>query len=291
MSLPPEVLKKVKLLEISTRRLVNNLFAGEFQSAFKGQGMTFSEFREYVPGDDVRTISWTVTARTGKTFIKKFSEEREMSLMLLVDVSGSSDFGTRGHAKGQVMAYLAALLAFSATRNKDPVGLILFSDQVELFVPPKKGTGHVHRILRELLYFQPRSRKTNLASVLEFASGVLKKKSNVFIFSDFLNDKFDRPLRMLSRKHDTTAVLIDDPFEKEFQDIGLMDFEDAESGDILTVDTSSKAFRHAYQKHFARVGAARAQELKRSQVEIVEVSTDKDFVMPLVLYFKRRNKR
>ena len=177
MSLPPEILKKVKLLEISTRRLVNNLFAGEYHSAFKGQGMTFSEFREYVPGDDVRTISWPVTARTGKPYIKKFDEERELTLMLAVDISASSLFGSGPYFKGEVMAHVAALLSFSASKNNDAVGLLLFTDRVEHYVPPKKGVGHVHRILRDLYYFQPQSQKTRIASGLEYLQNVLKKRS------------------------------------------------------------------------------------------------------------------
>lgn len=291
MSLPPEILKKVKLLEINTRKLVNNLFAGEYHSAFRGQGMTFSEFREYVPGDDIRAISWPVTARTGKTYIKKFDEEREMTLMLAVDISGSTEFGTREHFKGEVIAYMAALLGFSANKNKDPVGLLLFSDQVEHYVPPKKGRGHIHRILRDLFYFQPRSKRTQISSSLEYLQGVLKKRSNVFIFSDFMDENFDIALRMLSRKHDAVAVVVDDPFEQEIPSMGLIEFEDAETGEILVVDTSSPLFRREYGVVTREQKGRRDTLLKRAQVESIEVSTQEDYVAPLIQFFKRRNRR
>ncbi|MGE3388327.1 MAG: DUF58 domain-containing protein, partial [Bdellovibrionales bacterium] len=213
MSLPPEILKKVKLLEISTRRVVNNLFAGEYHSAFKGQGMTFSEFREYVPGDDVRSIAWALTARAGKPYIKKYDEEREMTLMLAVDVSGSEDFGSRHYLKGEVITHLAALLSFSAVKNKDPVGLLLFSDQIEHYVPPRKGRGQVHRILRDLYYFKPKSRRTSIDTAMTYLQGVLKKKANVFLFSDFFDHGFDRSLSMIGKKHEAVAVVVADPAE------------------------------------------------------------------------------
>lgn len=291
MNLPPEILKKVKLLEISTRRMVNNLFAGEYHSAFKGQGMTFSEFREYVPGDDVRSIAWSLTARTGKPYIKKYDEEREMTLMLVVDVSGSEDFGTGQYFKGEVLTYLAALLSFSAAKNKDPVGLLLFSDQVEHYVPPKKGRGQVHRILRDLFYYQPKSRGTRLNAALEYLQGVLRKKSNVFIFSDFMDTGFDQSLRMMGKKHDVVAVVVSDPAEREIPPIGLVDLSDPETGEILTVDTSSALFQRSYKQLLAQRNAARDQELRRAQVGRIDVVSDQDFVQPLVNYFKRRNRR
>lgn len=291
MSLPPEILKKVKLLEISTRKMVNNLFAGEYHSAFKGQGMTFSEFREYVPGDDVRAISWPVTARTGKPYIKKFDEEREMTLLLAVDVSGSSEFGTKQYFKGEVMTHLAALLSFSAAKNKDPVGLLLFSDQVEHFVPPKKSPGHVHRILRDLLYHEPKSRGTNISGALEYLSGILKKRSNIFIFSDFLDTGFDKNLRLLGQRHETVAVLVRDPAEMKLPQIGLTTFQDAETEELITVDTSSKVFQRDYEAYKKKQDELRRQELKRSQVETIDINTGEDYVAPLISYFKRKNRR
>lgn len=289
MSLPPEILKKVKLLEISTRKMVNNIFAGEYHSAFKGQGMTFSEFREYVPGDDIRTISWTLTARTGKTFIKKFDEEREMTLILAVDISGSSDFGSQTYFKGEIIAHLAALLGFSASKNNDPVGLLLFSDQVEHYVPPKKGHGQIHRILRDLYYFRPRSRRTNISTALEYIQGVLKKRSNIFLFSDFLDHDFDKPLRLIGQKHDVVSVVVSDPFEKELPDMGLVDLHDAESGEVITIDTSSKSCRDHYKKMVLEQQESRDKLLRRAQIDKINVDVGEDFAEPLIAFFKKRN--
>ncbi len=289
MSLPPEILKKVKLLEISTRKMVNNIFAGQYHSAFKGQGMTFSEFREYVPGDDVRAIAWPLTARTGKTFIKKFDEEREMTLILAVDVSGSSDFGSQEYFKGEVIAHLAALLGFSANKNNDPVGLLLFSDQVEHYVPPKKGHGQIHRILRDLYYFKPKSRRTRIAAPLEFLQGVLKKRSNIFFFSDFMDKDYEKPMRLIGQKHDVVAVIVNDPLESELPDIGLVDMHDAETGDVMMVDTSSYHFREAYKKNYLKNQDERDRNLRRTQVDSVQVDVSEDFTAPLIGFFKKRN--
>lgn len=291
MSLPPEILKKVKLLEISTRRIVNNLFAGEYHSAFKGQGMTFSDFREYVPGDEVRAISWAVTARTGKPFIKKFDEERERTLILAVDISGSANFGTQKYFKGEIITHLAALLSFSAQKNKDAVGLLLFSDQVEHFVPPKKTPGHIHRILRDLFYFEPKSKKTSIRTAAEHLSGILKKKANIFVFSDFMDQGFDKSLRMLGSKHETVAVIVRDPAELDLPAVGLVEVEDAETGEIVTVDTSSTVFRRDYLRLKQKQDELRRQELKRAQVDCIEILSDRDYVAPLISYFKRKNHR
>ena len=290
MSLPPEILKKVKLLEISTRKMVNNIFAGEYHSAFKGQGMTFSEFREYVPGDDIRAISWPVTARTGKPFIKKFDEERELTLMLVVDVSGSEDFGSKEYFKGEVIAHLSALLGFSASKNNDAVGLLLYSDQVEHYVPPKKGRGQVHRILRDLYYFKPRSCGTSLEVALEHLQGVLKKRSSVFIFSDFMDAGYDKPMRLMGKKHDVVACIVRDPFEEKIPAMGLVDFHDAETGQIVTVDTSSKSVQRDYAEHMARRRQERDSELRRTQVDRIDVDVSGDFTAPLITFFKKRNR-
>ncbi len=291
MSLPPEILKKVKLLEISTRKLVNNLFAGEYHTAFKGQGMTFADFREYVPGDDIRHISWPLTARTGKPFIKKFDEEREMTLMLLVDVSGSTDFGSQNLFKGEAMAHLAALLAFSAAKNNDQVGLLLFSDQVEHFVPPKKGHAHVQRILRDLYYYEPKSRQTKLEPALRFLHGVLKKRSALFIMSDFLDSQYDEALRWLGRKHEVVSVVVRDPLEKKIPALGLMDLWDNELGDVITVDTSSPAFQKEWEKLHQEREVERDRLLKKAQVERIDVWLNEDLVDPLVKFFKKRKHR
>jgi len=291
LSLPVEILKKVKLLELSTRKLVNNLFAGEYHSAFKGQGMTFSEFREYTPGDDVRAISWPVTARMGKPFIKKFDEERELTLMIVVDVSGSGAFGTKTYFKGEVIAHLAAVLSFSAAKNNDPVGLILFSDQIEHFVPPKKGRGHVYRILRDLYYYKPRRSGTQVSVAMEYLQGVLRKRSTIFIFSDFQDKNYDRALRQVGRKHDVIACVVQDTAEAELPNIGLVEIEDPESGEMLTIDTSSSAFRRDYKDLMLKLKTERDDLLKKSQVQRIDIETGPDFIDPLIQFFKKRNKK
>ncbi|MGE0632262.1 MAG: DUF58 domain-containing protein [Pseudobdellovibrionaceae bacterium] len=298
MSLPADIAKKVKLLELSTRKLVNNLFAGEYHTAFKGQGMTFSEFREYVPGDDVRTIAWSLTARTGKTFIKKFDEERELTLILAVDISGSADYGSGHYFKGEVMTHLSALLSFSAARNKDHVGLLLFSDQVEHFVPPKKGHGHVNRLLRDLYYFKPKSRKTKLQIALNHLQGVLKKRATIFIFSDFMDSGFDSGLRLLGRKHDVIAVVVQDQAEMTLPDVGLLEVQDAETGEMMVIDTSSPAVRREYEAATKKAKEERDRLLRLSQVDRIDVisgansvTSDNDFVDPLVKFFRSRRSR
>lgn len=288
MGLPPEVLKKVKLLELNTRKLVNNLFAGEYHTAFKGQGMTFADFREYVPGDDIRSISWPLTARTGKTFIKTFEEERELTLIIAVDVSGSSDFGTGPYFKGEVMTHMAALLAFSAVKNNDQVGLLLFSDQVEHFVPPKKGRGHVQRLLRDLYYFKPKSHNTKLANGFSFLQGALKKRATIFLFSDFMDEGFDQSLRLLGRKHDVVACVVNDAAEYSLPSMGVIEVQDAETGEVLTVDTSSASFRKEYEQAVQVRKEARDKLLRKSQVDRVDVKSSNDFIDPLVAFFKKR---
>ncbi|MEZ4871939.1 MAG: DUF58 domain-containing protein [Bdellovibrionales bacterium] len=291
MTVPAEVLKKVKLLEISTRKLVNNLFTGEYHSAFKGQGMTFSEFREYVPGDDIRAISWPVTARTGKPYIKKFDEEREMTVMLAVDVSASGDYGSGPYFKGEIINHLAALLSFTAVRNNDPVGLLLFSDQVEHYVPPKKGRGQVHRILRDLYYYKPKSKKTSIICAIEQLQSVLKKKAHIFLFSDFIDEGFETPLKMLGKKHDAVAVVISDPTEEKVPDLGLIDVYDPESGELITVDTSSKLFQKEFLKKNRSLLEERERMLRISGVDKIDIKVGDDFVTPLVRFFKQRNLR
>lgn len=290
MSLPPEVLKKVKLLEIHTRKLVNNLFAGEYHTAFKGQGMTFADFREYVPGDDIRTISWPLTARTGKTFIKKFEEERELTLILAVDISGSTDFGSGQYFKGEVMTHVAALLALSAAKNNDQVGLILFSDQIEHFVPPKKGRGHVHRLLRDLYYFRPNSSRTKIDVVVQYLLGILKKKASIFILSDFLDEGYEKSLKYLGRKHDVVACIVRDPIESAIPDLGLLECTDPETGETITIDTRSAQFRKTFQVEANKHNQARNQILRRSQVDRVEISNSENYADPLIAYFRQRHK-
>lgn len=288
MSIPPEVLKKVKLLEIRTRKMVNNVFAGEYHTHFKGQGMTFADFREYVPGDDVRTISWALTARAGKPFVKQYEEERELTLILAVDISGSNDFGTGENFKGEVINWLSAVLAFSAVKNNDQVGLLLFSDQIEHFVPPKKGRGHVQRILRDLFYFKPKSSGTRISTALQHLSGILKKRATVFVFSDFMDEGFEKPLRLLGAKHEVVACVVQDKAEVSLPDMGVVEVQDAETGEILTVDTSSPFVRRQYEFEVKARKEKRDKLLRLSQVERVDIKTEGDVTAPLVEYFRRR---
>ncbi len=290
MSIPPEVLKKVKLLEINTRKMVNNLFAGEYHTAFKGQGMTFADFREYVPGDDVRAISWALTARAGKPYIKKYDEERELTLILAVDVSGSADYGTGEYFKGEVMTHLAALLAFSAIKNNDQVGLLLFSDQIEHFVPPAKNRGHVHRLLRDLLYHKPKSRKTKISVALGYLQAILKKRAAIFVISDFIDEDFDSSLRLLGRKHDVTALVVQDQSEVNLLQMGVIELQDAETGEIATVDTGSASFRTTFSAEMKRRKEIRDRLLRKAQVAKVEIPSNGNYVDPLIHFFKSRHR-
>lgn len=291
MRFPPEILKKVKLIELNTRKLVNNIFTGEYHSAFKGQGMTFSEFREYVHGDDVRHISWNISAKTGRMHIKKFDEERELSTILMVDISGSGDYGSHEYFKGERIVHLAALLGFAAIGNGDHVGLLLYTDQVEHFVPPKKGRANMHRILRDLLYFKPKSRRTSLKSSIDYLSGVLKKQSNIFIFSDFFDDNYELSLKRLSRKHDVTAIVLEDDTERQFPKLGILDFQDAETGEWVTVDTSSRQFQKSLETDFEKRKRAIDKTLRQAEVGVVHIDSAKNYIDPLIAFFKKRHRR
>lgn len=287
--IPQEILAKVKLLELKTRKLVNNVFSGEYQTAYRGQGMTFAEFREYVPGDDVRAISWTLTARTGKPYLKKFDEERELSVYLMVDVSGSNDFGT-AHLKSEVLIQIAALLSLVAAQNRDHVGLLMFSDQVEHFVPAKKGRGHVHRLLRDLFFLKPKSKKTELKVAFDHMQAYLKKKSTIFILSDFMDQNFVQSLKLLGRKHDVLAITVEDPMEDELPDLGLIEIEDPETGEVLLIDTSSHHLRTQFKAERLEKRAQREKLLRSAQVDQILTSTRGDFVAPLINYFRSRHK-
>jgi uncharacterized protein (DUF58 family) len=289
VGLPPEILKKVKLLEINTRKLVNSTFAGQYHSAFKGQGMTFSDFREYVPGDDVRAISWNLTARTGKTYIKKYEEERELTIILAVDVSGSMGFGSKNYLKGEVITHLAAILGFAAAKNNDNVGLLLFTDQVEHFVPPKKGRGHIQRILRDLYYHEPKKQSTRISIASEYLAGILKKRATIFLMSDFLSeDPFGQALKRLSRKHELISLVVSDEAEFAVPDMGLIDYYDPETEEILTLDTSSQAFRKKVYDEFKRYRGAREEEFKKAQIDRIDVPNTGDYIEPLLSYFRKR---
>ncbi|HEX2897116.1 MAG TPA: DUF58 domain-containing protein [candidate division Zixibacteria bacterium] len=289
--IPKELLSKIRKIEIRTKKLVNELFSGEYHSTFKGQGMEFEEVRQYEPGDDVRLIDWNVTARMGYPFIKKFREERELSVVLLIDASSSGRFGTRERFKNDTAAELSAVLAFSAIKNNDKVGLIIFTDQIEKFVPPKKGRAHVLRIIREILYFQPKGKGTNIAGALEYFNNVIRRKSVVFLISDFLSQGFNKPLQIANNKHDIVAVKITDPRETKFEDVGLIELEDTETGEIVFIDTASAEFRKEF--------AARAEEdvtgLKKSlrmiNLDFINIRTDQSYIEPLVSFFRMREKR
>jgi uncharacterized protein (DUF58 family) len=289
--IPKEVLKKIRRIEIRTKKLVNDLFSGEYHSSFKGQGMEFEEVRQYEPGDDIRLIDWNVTARTGYPHIKKFREERELSVVLLVDASSSGQFGTRERFKNEIAAELSALLAFSAIKNNDKVGMIIFTDSIEKFIPPQKGRAHVLRLIREILYFKPTGRGTDIGGALEYFNRVIKRRSVVFLISDFLSEGFYKPLQIANNKHDIIAVKITDPRETGFDSIGLIELEDAETGEVYMIDTASKEFRREF--------AARAQEdtfnLKKGfqliNLDFINIRTDQSYIIPLINFFKMRGRR
>jgi uncharacterized protein (DUF58 family) len=289
--IPAEVLKQIRRIEIRTKRLVNDLFSGEYHSTFKGQGMEFEEVRQYEPGDDVRLIDWNVTARTGYPHIKKFKEERELSVVLLVDASSSGRFGTRERFKSEMAAELAALLAFSAIKNNDKVGLIIFTDSIEKFIPPKKGRSHVLRIIREILYFQPEGTGTDIGGALEYFNRVIKRKSVVFLISDFLGEDYFKPLQIANNKHDIISIKIADPRETVFENVGLIELEDAETGEVFLVDTGSADFR----REFSAKAAEDADLLKRGfqmiNVDFISVRTDRSYIVPLINFFKMRERR
>ena len=288
MTVPAEILKKVKRIEIDTKKLVNNVFSGEYHTKFKGQGMTFADFREYVPGDDVRSISWALMARSGKPYIKTFEEERELTLLLMIDVSGSQQFGSKNFFKAETMAMVAATLAFSAVKNNDQVGLILFSNEVELYLPPKKGKAHVYRILREILYFKPKSTQTGIATALNFARGVLKKRATIFILSDFQDHDYDDALKYIEKKHEVIAGLIQDEAEFNFPDVGLIDLQDAETGETVLIDTSNPVFQAEMKSKFKTEFLKFSQRLKKTGVNSFTFQADDDYHKPLLAFFKRR---
>ncbi|MDZ7266380.1 MAG: DUF58 domain-containing protein [candidate division KSB1 bacterium] len=289
--IPKEILKKVRRLEITTRALVNDVFSGEYHSVFKGRGMAFAEVREYTYGDDIRNIDWNVTARAGHPYVKVFDEERELTVMLLVDVSSSGNFGTYAQMKGDIAAEICALLAFSAIKNNDKVGLIIFTDRIEKFVPPKKGRSHVLRVLREILYHRPAGTGTNLATALEYLNRVIRRKAVVFLVSDFLSEGYEKALRVASRRHDLVAIPITDPRETEIPNIGLVELEDAETGEIFLLDTRQEANRKTFAQEAARRGLLREKTLRATRVDPVEVRTDQPYIEPLVRFFRMRAKR
>ncbi len=283
-----ELLKKVRKIEIKTKRLSNHVFGGEYHSTFKGRGMTFSEVRSYQFGDDVRSIDWNVTARYNEPFVKVFEEERELTMMLLVDVSGSELFGTGDQFKKDIITEVAATLAFSATQNNDKIGLLLFSDQMELFIPPKKGRSHVLRIIRELIEFEPKGKSTNLTEALKYATNVLKKKAIVFVLSDFIDDGYQHSLKIISGKHDVTGIRVYDHREEEIPNLGLVQMLDRESGELMMVNTGSKSIRYSYAEYFRDRENYFRESFTKSGAGSFSTRVDESYVKKLLGYFKTR---
>lgn len=283
-----EILKKVRRIEIKTKGLSNHIFAGEYHSAFKGRGMLFSEVREYTPGDDVKFIDWNVTARFRTPFVKVFEEERELIVMLLVDISNSTLFGTKQRSKRELITEIGAVLSFSATTNNDKVGVIFFTDKVEKYIPPKKGRGHILRIIRELIALEPVSKaRTNVGVALEFLNNVIKKKTISFLMSDFVSEPFEQPLQLAARRHDVVGIHVYDKHDKELPAIGLVQVEDAETGRLLWVDTDDKGVRNDYGAAFDKKNKYAIQAFRKSGASLLQARTDEDYVRVLQTYFKK----
>ncbi len=289
--IPREILKQVRRIEIRTRGLVNEVFSGEYHSVFKGRGMSFAEVREYQYGDDIRNIDWNVTARSGTPFVKVFEEERELTVMLVADVSASGDFGSRERMKGELAVEICALLAFSAIKNNDKVGLVIFSDRIEKFVPPRKGRRHVLRVLRELLYHRPEGRGTDIREAMEYLTHVQRKRAVAFLVSDFQDEGFERALAVAGRRHDLVAIRIGDEREDELPSLGWMELEDPETGEQVAVNTSDPAFRDEFARSVASRRAELDRVLRRSKVDVVDVVTGRPYVRPLMRFFEERARR
>lgn len=286
-----ELLKKVRKIEIKTRGLSAQVFSGQYHSAFKGRGMAFSEVREYMPGDDIRTIDWNVTARFNHPYVKVFEEERELTVMLLVDVSASGQFGTNKQFKRDLITELTAVLAFSAIENNDKTGVIFFSDRIELFIPPKKGRTHILRIIRELVNLEPKGKGTDIASALRYLTNMIKKRCITFVISDFMNAGFEDAIKIAARKHDLAALRIIDQRESEMPDMGLVRFADAESGQICLLDTGDAEVRRNYNQWWKQVDRQTTELLNRSGVDHTTLRTDMPYIQPLLNLFKRRERR
>ena len=286
-----ELIKKVRQIQIYTSRAVDASFAGQYESVFKGRGMQFDEVREYVPGDDIRTIDWNVTARTGRPYIKRFVEEREMTVMFAVDLSASGDFGTVNKMKNELAAEFCAVLAFAAAKNNDKVGLLIFTDRIELYIPPKKGSGHVLRLIRELLCFRMPRRKTDVPLALDYLGRVVRKRATIFLVSDFIEIDFKKPLSLLNKRHDVIAVSVRDRAEITMPSIGLIEFVDAETGETVLIDTSDRKFRNRYSERCASRFDDLRNMLRSISVDCISITTDKPYVQDLVQFFHMRHRR
>jgi uncharacterized protein (DUF58 family) len=289
--IPKEILKKVRRLEITTRGMVNDVFSGEYHSVFKGRGMEFSEVREYQVGDDIRTIDWNVTARYGHPYVKIYEEERELTVILMVDASSSGEFGTFERMKGEIAVEICALLAFSAIKNNDKVGLIIFTDKVEKFVPPRKGKSHVLRVLRELLYFKPEDKMTDISAALDYFNRVIRRRSVVFLVSDFISKNYERALSIANKKHDIVAIHIVDPREMELPNIGYVELEDAETGEQILLDTTDKEVRRLFAQKTSQAMIQRDKMFKSMNVDSIAIHTDESYFEPLIRFFRMRAKR
>ena len=291
--LTTDLIKKIRRIEIRTKRLVNDSYAGEYHSVFKGRGMEFDEVRPYQVGDEIRTIDWNVTARTGEPHVKRYVEERELSVMLLVDASGSENFGSVNRFKRELAAELTAVLSFAATTNNDKVGLMIFTDQIELYIPPRKGRRHVLRLIRELLAFEPKSKGTDIKLALDTVNKMLKRRSIIFLVSDFLADPggYRKELAVTNRRHDVIAVDLNDPLEGSIGDVGLLTLEDPETGRIVWVDTGSKTWQNAYRGRLAHLETNKRQTFTQASVDRISIGTDIDYTKPLTAFFEERAKR
>jgi uncharacterized protein (DUF58 family) len=292
--LPKEILRKIRRIEIQTRNLVNDVFSGEYHSVFKGRGMEFSEVREYQRGDSIATIDWNVTARMGHLFVKKFVEERELTVILMVDASASGQFGSGRKSKREIAAEISALLAFSAIKNNDRVGLIIFTDQVEKYVPPKKGTKHVLRVIRELLYFKPQGRETDIAAALEYLNRLTRRKAIVFLISDFLSQGYERAMRVANRRHDLVSISITDPREQTMPKLGYIQLEDAETGRSMLLNTSDEDFRRRFAKVNLRAAEGRRRQFAAMNIDSVDIvldQTEDPYLAPLMQFFQMRAKK
>ena len=289
--IPRQILKKVRHIEIRTRHLVNDIFGGEYHSVFKGRGMTFSEVREYQPGDDIRLIDWNVTARYNAPFVKVFEEERELTVFILYDASRSGHFGTTTQFKSELAAEIGAVLGFSAIKNNDKVGLLIFTEDVERFIPPKKGTSHVLRVVRELLYHEPEARGTNIGAALSYLLNVAHRRSVVFLISDFLDVELDQTLRVANQKHDFIGIQVYDPREIDLPDVGLVKIHDAETEETFWLDTNSHAARVEYRNQMLAKMESFHGDCKRANFDLIPIAADSDYVEPLMGYFRQREKR
>jgi len=287
----PELIKKIRQIQIYTSRAVNASFAGQYESVFKGRGMQFDEVREYMPGDDIRSIDWNVTARTGKPYIKRFVEEREMTVMFVVDLSASGDFGTVNKMKNELAAEFCAVLAFAASKNNDKVGLLIFTDRIELYIPPKKGSRHVLRLIRELLCFKMPRRRTNIPMAIDYLAKVIRKRATVFLVSDFIETDFKKPMSLLNRRHDVVAVPVRDRAEVELPSAGIIEFQDAETGEIILIDTSSGRFRKQYKNRSGQRFDELKNTLRSINIDCININTDKPYIHDLIEFFHMRRRR